>query len=343
MTRDATSMEPELLAHGGNLAVARACYGEPDQGWIDLSTGINPYAYPLVDLSHEAWTRLPQADGEAELITAARSAYGVAPRASVLAAPGTQILIQLVARLRTTAHVAVICPTYSEHSIAWAREGATVAHVTSLDAALQSGADVIVCVNPNNPDGRVIPRCALLEAADTLAQRGGLLVVDEAFADVCPQVSVADHTDRPGVIALRSFGKFFGLAGLRLGFALGPVHEIERLRGWLGPWATPGPAIEIGQAALSDQAWQSRMRAAIVGQADRLVQVLVAAGFEIVGEAGLFVLAEHRDAADRYAALVRSGVLTRRFQDHPTWLRFGLPDDSGLARLKTAFGLTAIG
>ena len=187
--------------------------------------------------------------------------------------------------------MAILGPTYGEHAACWAAEGAAVATVGSLEEA--AAAEVVVLVNPNNPDGRIVDSERLLALADDLAARGGLLVVDEAFAEVTPGASVASEAGRPGLLILRSFGKFFGLAGIRLGFALGAAAEIERLTQLLGPWAVPGPAIEIGIAALSDRGWQDETRARLLAAAKRLTDLLLAHGFADRGGTDLFRLVEH--------------------------------------------------
>ena len=86
------------------------------------------------------------------LRAAAADAYGVADPDRIVAAPGTQILIETLPRLVTRARVAVVGPTYAEHAAAWARAGHAVVTVPGLGAARDT--DVVVVVNPNNPDGR---------------------------------------------------------------------------------------------------------------------------------------------------------------------------------------------
>lgn len=324
-----------MVPHGGDLAAAEARWGRPAEGWLDLSTGINPTPYPIPAIDPAAWHRLPQHDRLRQLLETARACYSAPADASIVAAPGTQILIQLLPRLRPGARVAILGPTYGEHAACWAAEGAAVATVGSLKEA--AAAEVVVLVNPNNPDGRIVGSESLLALADDLAARGGLLVVDEAFAEVTPGASVAAEAGRPGLLILRSFGKFFGLAGIRLGFALGAPGEIDRLARWLGPWAVPGPAIEIGIAALSDQGWQNETRACLLAAAKRLTDLLTAYGFADRGGTDLFRLVEHPQAARVWDRLGRAGILVRPFPDRPTLLRFGLPGD-GFARLAAALG-----
>jgi cobalamin biosynthetic protein CobC len=189
------------------------------------------------------------------------------------------------------------------------------------------GADLAVVVNPNNPDGRITGKDALLALADEKRRRGGLLVVDEAFGDVGPSgLSLGPEVGRGHIVVLRSFGKFYGLAGLRLGFALAVPELAARLRATLGPWAVAGPAIAAGQAALSDAAWAEAMRAALAREAARLDRMLAAAKLEISGGTSLFRLARTPAAADTlFEHLGQAGILVRRFAEAPTWLRFGLP------------------
>jgi cobalamin biosynthetic protein CobC len=326
-----------MVPHGGDLAAAEARWGRPAEGWLDLSTGINPTPYPIPAIDPAAWHRLPQHDRLRQLLETARSCYSAPADASIVAAPGTQILIQLLPRLRPGARVAILGPTYGEHAACWAAEGAAVATVGSLEEA--ATAEVVVLVNPNNPDGRVVDSERLLALANDLAARGGLLVVDEAFAEVAPRASVAAEAGRPGLLILRSFGKFFGLAGIRLGFALGAAAEIDRLGRWLGPWAVPGPAVEIGVAALSDRGWQDDTRAHLSAAAARLNNLLAGHGFADRGGTDLFRLVEHPEAARLWDCLGRAGILVRPFPDRPTLLRFGLPgDEAGFARLAAALG-----
>jgi len=326
-----------MVPHGGDLAAAEARWGRPTEGWLDLSTGINPVPYPIPAIDPAAWQRLPQHDRLRRLLETARACYAAPADAPIVAAPGTQSLIQLLPRLRPGARVAILGPTYGEHAACWAAEGAAVATLCSLDEI--AAAEVVVLVNPNNPDGRIIESERLMALAEGLAARGGLLVVDEAFAEVTPWASVAAETGRPGLLILRSFGKFFGLAGIRLGFALGAAAEIGRLARWIGPWAVPGPAIEIGIAALSDQNWQERTRARLSADATRLRELLLAHGFADRGGTDLFRLVEHPEAAGLWDRLGRAGILVRPFPDRPALLRFGLPgDEAGFARLAAALG-----
>ncbi len=332
---------PTPLYHGGGVDAAAARFGIPADDWLDLSTGINPVPYPLPPLAAALWRRLPDRDQERALRAAAALAYGVADPAHVVPAPGSQALIQWLPRLRRPGRVAVLGPTYAEHAAAWAAAGH---EATSLsDPARLAEADVAIAVNPNNPDGRAFAPPALLDLAAKLERRGGWLVVDEAFADTTPELSLASSIARPGLVALRSFGKFFGLAGLRLGFALAGPEIAIPLRAALGPWCVSGPAAEIAICALGDRAWIARTRRRLATDAARLDGLLADAGLGIVGGTSLFRLATHAHAADLFEHLGRHGILARRFPEHPSWLRFGLPgEENDWARLVAALAAWAV-
>ncbi|WP_445599775.1 threonine-phosphate decarboxylase CobD [Azospirillum sp. A39] len=324
-----------MVLHGGDLDAARAAFPGAPEPWLDLSTGINPWPYPLPPLPADAWTRLPGRAAEEGLRAAAAAAYGAPSPAHVAAAPGSQALIQLLPRLRPRGDVAVLGPTYAEHARGWAAAGHTVRTVATADAA--ADADVLVVVNPNNPDGRVVPSAVLLDLAGRMAARGGWLVVDEAFADVAPDASVAAAADRPGLVVLRSFGKFYGLAGLRLGFALAPPPLAAAVRDAAGPWAVAGPALAVGTAALADRAWGERTRRRLAAAAAALDRRLAAAGLTVEGGTPLFRLVRDARAPALFAALGAAGILVRRFAERPDRLRIGLPaDDAAAARLEAA-------
>ena len=328
------------IEHGGDPSALEAIHGKPADGWLDLSTGINPDGYPVTGLGAVDWRALPTAAQMAALEAAARSSYGVPGAATVVAAPGSQALIQWLPRLRPAGHVAILGPTYDEHDPAWREAGHRVSLVESFEAL--AGADVAVLCNPNNPDGRTIAPQRLLALGARLAAKGGWLIVDEAFADAEPAISLAAATGLPGLIVLRSLGKFFGLAGLRLGFALTDPTTAAALAGALGPWAVSTPAAIIGARALGDSAWIAATRQALPERAARLDRLLAAAGFEIIGGTALFRLVRSARAEALFAELAGAGVCVRRFSDRPGLLRFGLPAATAWERLGAALADLAV-
>jgi len=316
--------------HGGSLTEARALFPHAPEPFIDLSTGINPHPYPAIDLPAASLTRLPEPSRLAELQAVAAAAWGAPSPVNVVAAPGTEALLPLVAGLARPGTASILSPTYSGHEAAAVLAGHDVVKANHVDAL--GDADLAIVVNPNNPDGRIVSRYRLLELAGRMRHAGGLLVVDEAFIDAAPQAaSVADSVAEGGLIVLRSFGKFFGLAGLRLGFAICSAHDASRLRARLGAWAVSGPALEYGLVALSDRAWQAEMRARLAHEAVKLDGQLKVHGLDVVGGTSLFRYARHERSEALFSILGEAGIFVRRFRERPGFLRFGLPPD-GAAR-----------
>jgi cobalamin biosynthesis protein CobC len=324
------------LLHGGDLTAARRLFPDAPEPFIDLSTGINPHSYPLPQLSSRVFARLPEPAALARLVAAAATAYGVPSPDHVVAAPGTQILLPMVAGLVPPGRAVVLGPTYAEHARVAALVGHSAKEVSEIDHL--KGADLAIVVNPNNPDGRIVSRGVLLALAEEQKRHGGLLVVDEAFMDVAPaDTSLGGHVARGNVVVLRSFGKFFGLAGLRLGFALAAPDVTAWLNASLGPWAVAGPAIAIGEAALANASWAATTRESLRQDARRLDELLTNAGVEIVGGTSLFRLVRTPAASGLFHHLGRAGILVRRFVEQPAWLRFGLPgNEDAWLRLRAA-------
>ncbi|MBB5047330.1 cobalamin biosynthetic protein CobC [Rhodopseudomonas rhenobacensis] len=324
------------MKHGGDLTEAMARHGGAPQQWLDLSTGINPWPWPIPVISDEAWQRLPSRADAAALIDAARTAYGVPAATSIVAASGTQSLIQWLPHLATPGPVAIVGPTYSEHASAWRSAGREVIAIGDISELPQQARHAVI-VNPNNPDGRIVDRATLAAAARLLQPRGGWLVIDEAFADVTPEITASALCADLPIVILRSFGKFYGLGGLRLGFALAAPSIADRIQAAMGPWCCSGPALQIGAAALCDHVWAEATRAALARQAARLDAILRNAGLELIGGTALYRLTRHREAVRIHAALAQQQIWCRRFDWANDLLRFGLPpDDAALDRLAAA-------
>ena len=318
------------MYHGGMLARARALFPDAPLPFLDLSTGINPVAYPLPPFAPEVLQRLPEADDVARLESMAAAAFGLSDPGCVLAGPGTQIFISLLPRLmrRRDAKVAVLSPTYGEHAPGWASAGCEVSAEQNFDALAE--AEIAVLCRPNNPDGRIVPRGDVLALADSVAARGGFLVVDEAFADLEGEgLSLAPEIGKRGLIVLRSFGKWSGLAGLRLGFLLGPPGLIAEFRTALGPWAVSGPALAAGLAAYPDSGWRANSASRLDQDVARLDGVLADFGMSLRGGTRLFRLYEGSSAQKLWRQFGEAGILTRRFEFAPDWLRVGMPGDEG--------------
>lgn len=354
-----------MLEHGGRLRHAARQYGIAEADWLDLSTGINPHGWPVPVVPNEVWQRLPQDDDE--LQAAAQTYYfkpiskvkqggderttqtvqparlGVSEEANavspmkLLAVAGSQAAIQALPMLRPPAQVAIVAPSYAEHAHAWQRHGHEVVNVPATEI-LQAAAtvQVVVVVNPNNPTGEFFSRDELLNLHAQLVAHGGWLVVDEAFIDASPEHSLASVCPRPGLIVLRSLGKFFGLAGARVGFVLAEETVLQSLAELLGPWSIAAPSRHVATLALRDTAWQNAAHKTLPLATQRLADLLDAHGLPPSGGSSLFQWVRCADAASVYEQLARQAVLTRRF-NVPDSLRFGLPrGEAQWARLDEA-------
>lgn len=309
-----------MLEHGGRLQRAVLDYGIAVENWVDLSSGIAPWPFAIPEIPLRAWARLPETDDGLE--QAACDYYGVP---QLLPVAGSQAAIQALPRLRRSGKVGVLSPCYAEHAEGWRRAGHRVREVSEAEVEFFiDSLDVLVVVNPNNPTGRLLNAERLLGWHARLAQRGGWLVVDEAFMDNTPQHSIAHETWRNGLIVLRSFGKFFGLAGVRLGFVLAERQLLQLLAEQLGPWAIAGPTRVLGQACLLDRAAHQQQITRCAQASARLAQVLDDAGFTPTGGCDLFQYLELPRAAHLHQYLARRGILLRLFE-HLGSLRFGLP------------------
>lgn len=330
------------IFHGGSLDEAMARHGGERSGWLDLSTGINPVSWPIpgavLQLSAQSWTRLPDIAAMGRLLDVAREVYGAGDGFEIVAAPGTQALIEALPRLLPGKSATVIAPaagTYGEHIHCCAKAGRQTAEAAS-PADVEAGEMLAIAVRPNNPDGVISARTDMMALHERLAARGGTLIVDEAFCDTVPGESLAGE-NLPRAVILRSFGKFFGLAGLRLGFAICPAEIAEGLRAWFGPWAVSGPALEIGARALGDSSWIEQSRERLAADSARLAELMSQAGMTIAGRHGLFVLGRHEQAGVIHDGLCVRHILTRPFERDRELLRFGLPgDDAAFDRLGEA-------
>jgi len=313
-----------VLEHGGNLRQAAKNFARPLNQWLDLSTGVNSQGWPVPEVPARVWQRLPEANDGLE--QAAREYYG---NALCLPVSGSQAAISRLPLLRQACRVGLLDLSYNEHAHAWRRAGHNVEALQAEQvAAALDGLDVLLLVNPNNPTGHRWSVPQLLDFAQKLAERGGWLVVDEAFMDATPEQSLLPFVGQPGLIVLRSLGKFFGLAGIRLGFVLAWQDLLDQLAEAANPWEVNHVARYVGRLALMDDAWQRNMRRQLPKQAQRLQDLLDRHGLPVSGGCGLFQWCLCADAEAVQQQLAEQGVWVRLFRQPPS-LRFGLPADEG--------------
>ena len=304
--------------HGGGIDAAIAQYGGSRATWLDLSTGINPMPYPLPQMAADAWTALPDKAAFARLYDLARGFWGVPADAGILAATGASAIIAALPRVFPKGEVCIPGPTYNEHEAAFRAADWTIGKVPR---------QALVAVHPNNPDGATWAKTDFTTP---------ITIIDESFCDVMPDQSLIHLASRPNTVILKSFGKFWGLAGLRLGFAIGDPALIDRLGALLGPWQVSGPALATGAEALADPHWADTTRARLVQDADRLDQLVATKGADVLGGTSLFRLYRVDDARAWQNRLAQGHVWSRIFPYADDWLRLGLPAPDRWAQLEAA-------
>lgn len=320
-----------MLEHGGNLSLAAAQYGIPLESWLDLSTGINPKNYPIAEIPTSVWQRLPN-DNDG-LVEAACTYYG---SQFALSTAGSQAALQVLPKLRPPCKVAMLNPMYQEHARAWQRHGHQVSTFANLeDEEAINAADVVLLCNPNNPTATQFSPQALLNLHAKLTSRGGWLVVDEAFMDATPQHSIAQHAHLDGLFILRSLGKFFGLAGARVGFLLSKQTQLNKIQEELGPWTISGTSRFVAKQALNDKTWQQNTRQQLVENSRRLAELLNHYGLTPQAGTALFQYVPTSTAETWQRHLAKQGIWVRLFTETPA-LRFGLPPDDGWVKLENA-------
>ena len=322
----------DAIPHGGRLARAQADYPSAPMPWLDLSTGINPGGWRRGRPPHASLTRLPDPADTLALEVVAAAAFG-APPECVVAVAGAEAGLRLLPEMIEARRVAVASPTYGSHADAWKRAGVAVDEVARTDL-FDAAAEVLVVVNPNNPDGAASPGASLAAQA-----AGRWLIIDESFVEAEPALSAAALA-QGRTIVLRSFGKFYGLPGVRLGFVICDETLAHRLRRRIGDWPVGAEAIAMGRAAYADSGWAQRTRLSLARDAERLDRLLQATGFEIAGGTSLFRLARCETAAIRADRLAQQGVLVRTFTHDPTLIRFGLPGRNNWRRLQAALEMS---
>ncbi|MGH1463759.1 MAG: threonine-phosphate decarboxylase [Cognatishimia sp.] len=304
--------------HGGGLDAAIHTYGGSRETWLDLSTGINPQPYPLPEFTANDWGALPDRKAQNDLLTAARTFWNVPTSAAILAAPGASSLIARLPNVLPGQNVDIPKPTYNEHAAAYQAQGWR---------EQQANADLRVLVHPNNPTGH------FWSTADLT---GAFNVVDESFCDIAPNASMIAQAAQENCLILKSFGKFWGLAGLRLGFVIGNPDILAKLQDSIGPWAVSGPALRTATAALSDHDWAGKTRNRLAQDSQRLDALMTQQGATIAGGCDLFRL-YHVDKAQSWQdRLAKHHVWSRIFPYSDTYLRLGLPPQDRWDQLSKA-------
>lgn len=335
MAQDRIKPQNGMMFHGGGLDVAIGEYGGDKADWLDLSTGINSNPYPVYGVDLLSWSRLPDTNATKILINAARKYYKTDDESGICAANGTQAIIDLLPSIFECKRVGIISPTYNEHAHVWAKSGAQIIE-TKRGEELPNDLDALVVVNPNNPDGSVYEKMELVGLSNQMKKTDGIMIVDEAFCDTSPELSIVDVLPKNAIV-LKSFGKFFGLAGLRLGFAVASPLLIEKISNHIGRWSVSGPALQIGARAFADANWINYAIIALKVLSKKQADMLQHMGLKVEGVNPLFIYASHEKADRIYEELLKNKILVRPFERDHSKLRFGIcANNENIERLENS-------
>jgi cobalamin biosynthetic protein CobC len=327
------------LIHGGQLNNVAKLFKRPLNEWLDLSTGISPISYPIPSIPQIIWQQLPQTSNG--LIEAAKRYYGTG---NIITTSGSQAVIARLPSLylnytkRLPNKIDVWLPVvgYKEHERSWHDAGFNIKRYQNLptfkDLKLNA---IVVVINPNNPTGELHQQHTLKALLKTVESLSGWLIIDEAFMDVItPNQTLIDLSTNKHLFVLRSIGKFFGLAGIRIGFLSAHSMWLLKLQQLSSPWEVNGPAQFIAEQALKDHTWQSAQRKTLIALSIKLEMLLTETfadstnnclkNIEVSG-CGLFKTLVHPQATEIYQKFCHQGLYVR-LCDENNALRFGIPD-----------------
>ncbi len=329
--------EMPMPDHGGDIIWAANTFGIPHENWLDLSTGISPWSWPCENMPIEPFRTLPPNDDQ--LRETARKYYACDVE-HILPVPGAQFLISMIPFWVKKGRVALPSIGYREHLNAWIKAGHDTVFYRDpheIFSMIEKGdLNYIVIINPNNPTSEKMSPDTVLAIQSQLRQKHGqnrLLVLDEAFSDSFPELALPNTERDSNTLVLRSFGKFFGLAGVRLGFFIANPKWLSKFRDVHGPWLVSHPALWLASRALADTPWINQQRRRIKAQSEALRGFLLEHYDDaMIRSSDLFqtVFASADELYRDFLAFAQQGILLRyqSYGDHSAWLRFGLPGET---------------
>jgi len=350
----------QLPDHGGDLVWASDTFHRPIHEWVDLSTGISPWAYPVPNVPPETWQPLPY---QQQPLLDAAAHYYQCPYTHVLPVAGSQCAIDAIPQTLKKSCVAIPLTGYQEHAKSWEKSGHQVIHYDDpeqLQCLLaQKKIHHIVIINPNNPTAEYWSMSALLALHSQLSSQQKL-IVDEAFMDLDEQHSLRSYIGRDtafdNIIVLRSVGKFFGVAGVRLGFVLSASSYLSLLQQVIPLWQVSNIALWLGEKILLDDEWQ-QLQCKRIYQRQQKMCVVLSTIFKhySLQQAGLFttLIGDQAEVYSQFMTAAEAGVLLRygdckianaygteesHQEARRAWLRIGLPKDEHYSRVEEFFG-----
>jgi threonine-phosphate decarboxylase len=319
-----------MEVHGGNIYAASRDLRCQPASMLDFSASINPLgmapgAVQVVQASLELATHYPDPDCY-ELKQALGRFHGIDPEC-VCIGNGSTELIFLLPKTLALRRALIPGPTFSEYAAAMRAVGGEVSmllappeeefriRLSQVAAALQRSLDCVWLCNPNNPTGQLWTKAQVLELWKKARRVGASLIVDEAFIDYCEADSVvSEATSRAGLLVLRSFTKFYGMPGLRVGYLVAEPTVIRRIEAMRLPWSVNNLAQVAAIASLNETSYAVRSRQLIIEERPRLAAALAGQGWVPCPSSANFLLVRlpsFLKSAAVAAATRRQGVLIR--------------------------------
>ena len=319
-----------MIEHGGNLDKAISFYGGKESEWIDLSTGINPNSYPIPKLSISDWRSLPTKTEIKDLESIIKSKQKIS--SEIIMVPGAQMAINFLPFLLKGegTEVRILTPTYNEYNYCFTNTGFKVNSCQKFNQLFNS--DIAIIVNPNNPDGKIYEINELFELSKSVK----ILIVDESFIDSveCDSIVNQLNEDVSNIIVIRSFGKFFGLAGLRLGYVFSGKEIIRKFKRFFGPWQISKMSVKIATIAFSDDVWIKKTKNNLNEKANAIDNLMKKINWKITGGTNLFRLYSTSNSDLAQKLLAEKFIWSRKFSYSKKWIRLGIPNERDFKKLK---------
>ena len=319
-----------IREHGGDIDNAIKKYGGNKDDWIDLSTGINPNHYPYKLINIRELQNLPYKNDIDNLNKLAKKYFQTT--ACVRAVSGAQGGINILPFLLPNKTVSILSPTYNEYQNVFSNSLKKIINVKNL-SELKKSQIAIIC-NPNNPDGKLYSNDNLLKISKSVEY----LIIDESFIDQYPRKSLSHKLDdQTNILILRSFGKFFGLAGIRLGFLISNKEIDKKIQFLIGNWPISNVAINVASKALIDHVWIMNTISFLKEGSYFLDCLASEINWKVVGGTNLYRLYETPNAHDAQNKLANFKIWSRRFSYSKKWIRLGIPRKKDFKKVSEIF------
>ncbi|MGV8058796.1 MAG: threonine-phosphate decarboxylase CobD [Smithellaceae bacterium] len=318
------------FAHGGNVEEISRTFGLKEDYLVDFSSNVNPFTLPpsisqVIKSKIRDISRYPDKES-LKLKTALGKHLNIGVEHIVVGNGSVDIIYRAVYALKPASGL-ILLPAFGEYEKALSSVGAKIRYllpkgrgnfVFSTEEIVKNcdEVDIVFLCNPNNPTGMLISRKDLEYLAEKLRKKKTMLVLDEAFIDLTEEHSLIDLASKSSnLLVLRSLTKFFGLAGLRLGYAVGNSALIKRLQNSGQPWPVNVFAQATGEVLLQDEKFRNKSKRKLLQERDFLYRHLCRSkGLKPFQSSANFILAKIEgplSSGQLQSRLIKCGLLIR--------------------------------